>query len=99
MSSPVIGESRENTGLLSSTHSVRPDPGHFVETSIASKIPVGIEFGNYHLESIVHGVWLSCSHDQRPDTIKSEHGPKHGLNPYLWTRMIGNPRPKQTAGD
>lgn len=40
-----------SAGLLWSTHSGRPDPGHFVETTAGLKDPTGTEMGNYHPQS------------------------------------------------
>lgn len=36
--------------LLQSAPVVRSNPGHFVDIVIALKAPIGIEFGDYHLQ-------------------------------------------------
>lgn len=59
----------------------------------------GTEVGDYHLESAVQDTRFSYRYDYKLGANKSELGPRHSLNPQVWTRRIDNPRLNRATGN
>lgn len=88
-----------STAFLPFVASVRPDPGHFIETTTALRVQSENVVGDCRLRSASHDKWLLCWCERGLGAKGSELGSKHGVSPQVRTRTTGSPQVINIASD